>query len=236
MRKQTAKKVIPTSTVVKGLITGFISYGVLIYFLVLVIMFGINYAISLFPNPDTKILSVSVPLLLGLFIYVLSHAICKLSTVDLFSKCKTDEDNYPEIKNRMTTFFIVLTIVIIILSNALLCVRILNTEASIDIASNQYSQVFSKEFANSLTNKMLADYNMSKTQTIVSNVIIELAIIFGLLSCIPLQQKLILQYNEVKKVDKSVSQKTNTETKKQEPKKVEQKQPKKENKTKKETK
>jgi succinate dehydrogenase/fumarate reductase cytochrome b subunit len=199
MRKQVTKKEIPASTVVKGLITGFISYGILVYFLILVIMLGINYGISLLPHPNTTILSVSIPLLCGLFIYFLTHSICKLSTVDLFSKCKTNKENYQEINSKMKTFFVILTIVLVIVANIILCVRILNTESSINIASSQYSQVFSKEFTSDLTSKMVADYHLHKTQTMISTLITEIAIILGLLTCVPLQEKFIVRYNDVKK-------------------------------------
>ena len=132
-------------------------------------------------------------------IYFLSHAICRLSTVDLFSKCKTDKNNYPEITNKMNTFFIIFAIVIMLFGIALLMVRFSNTEASINLMSNQYLQVFSKEFTTSLTNKMIEDYNNWKVQAIIATVIIEVAILVSMISLIPFQQKLLEQYNITRK-------------------------------------
>jgi hypothetical protein len=161
--------------------------------------------------------------LCGLFIYFLTHVICKLSTVDLFSKCKTDKSNYTTINKRMKVFFLVMTIVLVIVANIILCVKILNTESSISIASSQYSQVFSKEFTNDLTSKMIADYDIHRTQTMISTIITEVAIILGLMSCVPLQERLLKQYNDTTK--EPVAKEEKVEVKKAEVKAVETKKP-----------
>ena len=49
------------------------------------------------------------------------------------------------------------------------------------------------------TNKMLAEFNESKNQTLVSTVIIELSLVVSFFSLIPYQKKLILEYNDVGK-------------------------------------
>ncbi len=196
---KTTKKAIPASTVIKALITGFVSYGVLLAFIVIACYLGINRLISKLPQANIEVLEITMPLIWAFVIYFLSHAICRLSTVDLFSKCKTDKNNYPEITNKMNTFFIIFAIVIMLFGIALLMVRFSNTEASINLMSNQYLQVFSKEFTTSLTNKMIEDYNNWKVQAIIATVIIEVAILVSMISLIPFQQKLLEQYNITRK-------------------------------------
>ena len=196
---KTTKKAIPASTVIKALITGFVSYGVLLAFIVIACYLGINRLISKLPQANVEVLEITMPLIWAFVIYFLSHAICRLSTVDLFSKCKTDKNNYPEITNKMNTFFIIFAIVIMLFGIALLMVRFSNTEASINLMSNQYLQVFSKEFTTSLTNKMIEDYNNWKVQAVIATVIIEVAILVSMISLIPFQQKLLEQYNITRK-------------------------------------
>ncbi len=196
---KTTKKVIPASTVIKALITGFISYGVLLAFIVIACYLGINRLINKLPQPNFEVLSITMPVMLAFVIYFLSHTVCRLATIDLFNKCKTDSKNYPEITKKMNAFFLVFAIVVILFTVALLMIKISNTEASINLMSNQYLQVFSKEFTTRLTNKVIEDFNHWKVQSIISTVVIEVAIFVSMISLIPFQQKLITQYNITRK-------------------------------------
>lgn len=210
------KKLIPAKTVVKALITGFVSYGILISFIVVACVLVINHFIGSIETANTKLLALTLPLLGGFFLYYLSHTTCRLSTIDLFSKCKTESKNYKDIFGKMNAFFLILTIVVILLANVLLILRITNTEQSIEIASKTYSRDFSPEFTEYLTNKMVADYNEHKTELIVSSIITELALVISFISLIPFQQKLIEQYNESGRRSKPKAEKKKPERLKEE--------------------
>ena len=99
----------------------------------------------------------------------------------------------------MNLFFLICIILLVILSNCLLVLKLYNTRKSIDVVSETYNQVFSDNFTQFLTNKMLAEFNESKNQTLVSTVIIELSLVVSFFSLIPYQKKLILEYNDVGK-------------------------------------
>lgn len=199
MKETEEKKVIPAKTVVKGLITGFVSYGIIIGFLLLVVALIFSTTISNISDANQKVLSISLPLLFAFILYFVIHSICKISTIDLFKKCKTNSENLPEISQKMNLFFLVCIILFVILSNCLLVLKLSNERKSIDIASETYNQVFSDNFTKTLTNEMLADYNETKNQTLVSAIIIELSLVVSFFSLIPYQKKMILEYNDVGK-------------------------------------
>lgn len=199
MKETEEKKVIPAKTVVKGLITGFVSYGIIIGFLLLVVALIFSTTISNIPDANQKVLSISLPLLFAFILYFVIHSICKISTIDLFKKCKTNSENLPEISQKMNLFFLVCIILFVILSNCLLVLKLSNERKSIDVASETYNQVFSDNFTKTLTNEMLADYNETKNQTLVSAIIIELSLVVSFFSLIPYQKKMILEYNDVGK-------------------------------------
>ena len=199
MKETEEKKVIPAKTVVKGLITGFVSYGIIIGFLLLVVALIFSTTISNISDANQKVLSISLPLLFAFILYFVIHSICKISTIDLFKKCKTNSENLPEIFQKMNLFFLVCIILFVILSNCLLVLKLSNERKSIDVASETYNQVFSDNFKKTLTNEMLADYNETKNQTLVSAIIIELSLVVSFFSLIPYQKKMILEYNDVGK-------------------------------------
>lgn len=199
MKETEEKKVIPAKTVVKGLITGFVSYGIIIGFLLLVIALTLFTSISSISGENQKILSITIPLFFAFVLYFAVHSICKISTIDLFKKCKTNSENLPEISQKMNLFFLVCIILFVILSNCLLVLKLSNERKSIDVASETYNQVFSDNFTKTLTNEMLADYNETKNQTLVSAIIIELSLVVSFFSLIPYQKKMILEYNDVGK-------------------------------------
>ena len=199
MKETEEKKVIPAKTVVKGLITGFVSYGIIIGFLLLVVALIFSTTISNISDANQKVLSISLPLLFAFILYFVIHSICKISTIDLFKKCKTNSENLPEISQKMNLFFLVCIILFVILSNCLLVLKLSNERKSIDVASETYNQVFSDNFTKTLTNEMLADYNETKNQTLISAIIIELSLVVSFFSLIPYQKKMILEYNDVGK-------------------------------------
>lgn len=199
MKETEEKKVILAKTVVKGLITGFVSYGIIIGFLLLVVALIFSTTISNISDANQKVLSISLPLLFAFILYFVIHSICKISTIDLFKKCKTNSENLPEISQKMNLFFLVCIILFVILSNCLLVLKLSNERKSIDVASETYNQVFSDNFTKTLTNEMLADYNETKNQTLVSAIIIELSLVVSFFSLIPYQKKMILEYNDVGK-------------------------------------
>ncbi len=190
------KKEISTRTVVKAIITGFVSYGIIINFLCLLLIAIGNYFLKNIPGSTAKGLYITLPLMGVIIIYFIIHIICKLSTYDVFKKCKTNPSNYKNIIKYLNIFFIVCIILSIILFLGLLNLNLQYQAKSIDYAVLKYNEIFSEEHTAELEKEMLTLFNDSKENLTTSTIILEIGFAISFLSLIPYQRKMILKYNE----------------------------------------
>lgn len=189
------KKEISVKTSVKAIITGFVAYGILLGFLAICVKLIINAIINALPNSNLVTLSYSLPLL-GIFvIYFVIHGLCRLSTYDVFKKCKTNEENIDNISRKMNLFFIICIIFSVVFSIATLSLSNTAKYQSIELAKLEYGSVFSNDFTNQLTNSMINDFNKEKTYSLISTTILELGFVVSFFSLIPFQKKMLKLYN-----------------------------------------
>ena len=190
------KKEISARTTVKAIITGFVSYGIIINFLCLLIIAIGNYFLKNVPGSTARGLYITLPLMAVIIIYFIIHIICRLSTYDVFKKCKTNPDNYKNIIKYLNIFFIVCIFLSIILFLGLLNLNLQYQAKSIDYAVLKYNEIFSVEHTNQLKEEMLSTFNSSKGNLTTSTIILELGFAISFLSLIPYQRKMILKYND----------------------------------------
>ncbi|HIT70864.1 MAG TPA: hypothetical protein IAD08_02995 [Candidatus Scatovivens faecipullorum] len=190
------KKEISARTTVKAIITGFVSYGIIINFLCLLIIAIGNYFLKNVPGSTARGLYITLPLMAVIIIYFIIHIICRLSTYDVFKKCKTNPDNYKNIIKYINIFFIVCIFLSIILFLGLLNLNLQYQAKSIDYAVLKYNEIFSVEHTNQLKEEMLSTFNSSKENLTTSTIILELGFAISFLSLIPYQRKMILKYND----------------------------------------
>ena len=190
------KKEITLGTTVKAVITGYVSYGILVGFIVFVISVFINWCLNMLPNVNERVIAITIPLLAIFFLYPIVRGVCKLSIHDVFKKCKTNPDNLPKIISRLNLFIMIAIAVFVVGSIGILMINFNNQEQCIIVSSYQYKAIHSPEFAAQLTNEMMNQYSEEKTNAIISTVIIELGMVISLFSVIPLQKKLIEKENE----------------------------------------
>lgn len=190
------KKEISARTTVKAIITGFVSYGIIINFLCLLIIAIGNYFLKNVPGSTARGLYITLPLIAVIIIYFIIHIICRLSTYDVFKKCKTNPDNYKNIIKYLNIFFIVCIFLSIILFLGLLNLNLQYQAKSIDYAVLKYNEIFSVEHTNQLKEEMLSTFNSSKENLTTSTIILELGFAISFLSLIPYQRKMILKYND----------------------------------------
>lgn len=190
------KKEISARTTVKAIITGFVSYGIIINFLCLLIIAIGNYFLKNVPGSTARGLYITLPLMAVIIIYFIIHIICRLSTYDVFKKCKTNPDNYKNIIKYLNIFFIVCIFLSIILFLGLLNLNLQYQAKSIDYAVLKYNEIFSVEHTNQLKEEMLSTFNDSKENLTTSTIILELGFAISFLSLIPYQRKIILKYND----------------------------------------
>jgi hypothetical protein len=190
------KKEITSRTTVKAIITGFISYGIIINFICLLIFTIGNYFLKNLQGTNINGLYITLPLIADFIIFFLAHLICNISTFDVFKKCKTNPDNYKKIIRNLDIFFVLCIILSICLFLGLLYLNLQYQTKSIEYTVLQYKEIFSEEHTLQLQNEMTDLYNTSKTNLIKSTVILEIGFAISFLSLIPYQRKMITRYNE----------------------------------------
>lgn len=194
--KRVEKKEITAGTTVKAIVTGYISYGILVGFIVFMVGLFINWLVSQVPNANYRVLSVSLPILESIFLYFIMHGICKMSIFDVFKKCKTNPDKMDKITTRLNLFMLICVTVSIVCIIGMLILNFNTERKEIDIASYQYKTIHSEKFANQLTNEMISNFERERANTIISTIIIELGMTVTYFSLIPYQKTIIEKYNE----------------------------------------
>ena len=191
------RKEISARVAVKAMITGYIAYGILIGFVIFVLGVALNWWLSDLPAKNERTLAIVIPIIGVILLYYILHFICKLSIFDVFRKCKINSKNMPIIISRMNLFILICVAFYVITSIILLNLNFNNQEQSILLASKKYGNIHSAQFTATLTREMVDDYNISKQNIIISTIILELGMVGSWFSIIPLQRKLILEYNGI---------------------------------------
>lgn len=189
------KKDIDAKTTAGQIIKGFVSYTILIGFICFIIVFVANNLLSNFSGSATRGLYITLPLMATIILYFIVHGICKLSTYDVFKNSKTNPDNYKKIIKYLNVFFIVCIILSIFVFLELLYLNLSYQTITIEYSILKYRDVFSNDHVSNLTNDMVNSYNFSKTNLVISTVILVIGLSVSILSLIPYQRKMIVKYN-----------------------------------------
>lgn len=190
------KKEISCRTTIKAIITGFVSYGVIVIFVCLLLLAIANHFLGNIVTSNISGLYITLPLMASLIIYLIAQLLCKLSTYDVFKKCKTNPDNYKRIFKFLTIFFVVCIILSIVLFLSLLHLNLKFQEKTIEYTVLKYKEIFSAEHTEMLREEMVNQYNISKVNLVRSTVILEIGVAISFLGLIPYQIKMIKKYNE----------------------------------------
>ena len=221
------KKHIENRVAVKGLINGFIAYGVLLAFLFISLVVFVSWLLNKYQDSiNYDVLKYTLPVFAAFLAFFLIRLVCRLSTYDLFKKCKVDKKDERKISSKMNFFFIGCVIISVVLILFILNVRFNNQKMDIEQASQEYYDDFPPSFAEYLTIEMISDFRVDRAVTLIQVIIIEIGLLFGLFSLISTQKKFIGRYNtgeddKSDEIQKSSEQKNETKkenTKKTEPK------------------
>lgn len=191
------KKNIDAKVAVKGLITGFVSYGILIIFLFFTLAIFIAWLIG--NNIDAfynyNLVKYSLTIIGGFILFFFIRLICKLSTIDLLNKCKIKKDDINKVASKMNIFFICFTIFLLIIIITSLLARFNLQKSEIQLKDAKYHSTLPYEFAETLTDSLIKDYQIQKSHTILQTTILEIGVILGIFSLIPTQKRLLEKYN-----------------------------------------
>lgn len=190
------KKEISCRTTIKAIITGFVSYGVIAIFICLLLLAIANHFLSDIVTSNISGLYITLPLMASLIIFLLAQLLCKLSTYDVFKKCKTNPDNYKRIYKYLTIFFIICIVLSIVIFLSLLYLNLEFQLKTIEYTVLKYKEIFSIEHTQMLEKEMKDMYEISKVNLTRSTVILEIGFSLSFLSLIPYQMKMIKKYNE----------------------------------------
>lgn len=190
------KKEITAKTTVKAIITGFVSYGIITIFICYIILTIANSILNNYSGTSSGGLYITLPMIAVIFVYCIIHLVCRMSTYDVFKKCKTNPDNYKKISKFLNIFFIVVILASIILFLGLLNMNLKYQLMTINYSTLKYKEIFSENFVETLHNQMISTYNTYRTNLITATIILEIGCAISFLSLIPYQSKMIKKYNE----------------------------------------
>jgi hypothetical protein len=190
------KKEISSKTAVKGLINGFVAYGILILFiflsLIILVSWGVNNNKE---NIDYNVLKYTLPVFAAFLIFFLIRGVCKLSTFDLFKKCKIKEDDIEKVSTKMNFFYIICIAFFVFLIIVCLLVRFNNEKITVQSYSDMYYELYDEDFAEYKTTELIEEYETTKSDVIIQTMLLECGLLLGIFSLIPTQKKLIEEYN-----------------------------------------
>lgn len=189
------KKMIVPKTATKGLINGFIAYGIMLMFIflslvVVVVWFVDNHKESI--NYD--VLKYTLPALGAFIIFFLIRATCRLSTFDLFKNCRVKKDEVDGVCRRMKFFYAIVIIFSIFAVSVYMIVDFSNARVDVMRDLINYSQSNSY-YAREKETEIIKNFEETRTDNIIQTMIIEAGIMLGIFSIMPSQKKLIERYN-----------------------------------------
>lgn len=191
-----SKKEITVKTSVKAILTGFVAYGIILFFIFSCGYLLVDTIINSLNITNKLALSVTLAVIGAIILFFTIHGLCRLSTYDVFKKCKTNPENISKISQKLNLFFLLCVIISLLLSISLLFLKLDSLYKSIQLSELQYKQVFSSNFTKQLTNDMLMEYNQEKINLLLSTIILELGFVTSVFSLIPYQKKTLELYND----------------------------------------
>lgn len=197
--KEKAKKVISERTAVKAIITSYVCYGLLIFFMFNLLKNSVSSAILANIEQNLPKLGYIVPTMFGIMTICLIHILCRICTLDVFKKCKLDKEKEKYVNRNLKIFFVVIILFSIFYSFISLSIAVNMDLQSVNLSSVQYGQVFSPLFTKELTNEMIKDFNNFKDYAFKDTFISEIFFIIGFISLASFQRKMIETYNDSEK-------------------------------------
>ncbi len=193
--KNEEKKIIVPRTAVKGLINGFVAYGILLIFIFLSIVIVTTWLVDNHKSQiDYNVLKYSLPTLAAFLIFFLVRVNCRLSTFDLFKNCRIQKEEVDKVCGKMNFFYICLVAFSVITIIVYLLTRFGNERSNINRDLAVYRETNSV-YAEEKEEELIKEYEENRSDTLIQTLIVEMGLLLGIFSLIPHQKKLIERYN-----------------------------------------
>ena len=144
---------------------------------------------------DYNVLKYSLPLIGALLIFFLVRATCRLSTFDLFKKCKIEKDDVNKVCSKMNFFYICVVAFSVVTVLLYLMVKVGNEKVQITRDMMSYYSPSISAYAEKKEQELITKYEEERTDYLIQTIIIEMGLLSGIFSLIPNQKKLIEKYN-----------------------------------------
>ena len=200
--KINTKQKISEKTAVKAIITGYVSYGILISFIFAILIILLAYISNKFMLSTNLFCTILTSLIFSFLLYFTIRLICKLSNIDLLRKCKFDKKQEVFVCKRLNLFYLLCTLFFILVIISSLLVRF-NTQLSqieynyqtkiIDMSKDDYNLAI--DYAEDYKKNALNDYYKNRETTLIISTIVELGLVLSFISLVPYQKKMLDIYN-----------------------------------------
>ena len=197
--KNIEKKEITDKAASKALINSFITYGIIFIFIIFMVRAFFSWATQNISATKTINFTIISSILSGFILYFLFLLLCKISSVDVFKKCKINKDKITNVTDRLTTFFIICAIISVISCFVSVFAKHEIINKDIDkIAYDNYNSFKSSNIAmaDKITEERTAEIYDNWNKYLIKLSILESSIILSLFYLIKYQKKMILKYNE----------------------------------------
>lgn len=194
------KKVIPEKTVVRAIITGIVSYGLLIWFLIAILIVLLKYLSQNIAVQNQLTLNCILSLVGFILIFFLVRLTNRLANFDLFKKCKFNKEKESYVLKKLNLFFVVCAIFFAIAITTGFYIKFSNERINMDISYNQYCidlkgsknyTALVKEYKNNLYD----EYKLNLMNTLSFALIISIGSVYSILALIPYQKRMLEIYN-----------------------------------------
>lgn len=206
------KKQIPERTAIKAIITSYVCYGLITFFIYNLLKSSISSLLVQSIEKNLPVLGYIIPTMFGIITLVIIHLLCRISTFDVFKKCSMDASKTDYVMKNLKIFFVIVILASMFYSFTALYISINLDSQSVQISTLEYSRIFSSEHSKLLVDDMINDFNNFRDYAFKDAFISEAFFIIGFISLSSFQRNMIETYNG-KAPRKST--KTEVETKKE---------------------
>ena len=189
------RKEISERTTIKAIITSYVCYGLITFFLYNLLKSSISSALISSINNNLPILGYVVPTMFGIITLCIIHLLCRFSTFDVFKNCKMDTDKTDYVMKNLKIFFVIVILASIFYSFTSLFISVNLDSQSVQMSTMEYSKIFSPEHSKLLIDEMINDFNKFRDYAFKDAFISEIFFIIGFISLSSFQRKMIETYN-----------------------------------------
>ena len=190
------KKEMSVDKTVKSIISKFIFYAILFWFIITFFSCLYSSVLNSISESHVILITACISLMLSIALYYLSHLLCRASTFDTFKIQKVSEENEKIILRRLNACFIIFIIISFVFSFILLKLSLNRLELAANISISQQSNTFSESYTQDMNTRLIERLNIDKTAVFVQYIVLQCGIIVSALSLVPYQKKMLKLYNK----------------------------------------